>query len=372
MIKISVIIPTHRRPKQLRNLLLSLSQQMNSHLYEVIVISNLLEKNVQKLVHSFNTSILSFQYFYVGQIGVNKARYLGVRKAQGEVLLFLDDDCYLPNSTFLQKVYELHQRHPEFSAIGGRYSLDPLATNVARAYHHNADSWLTQSHQGPEGNAQLLGGNTSYKASVLAHQFKFNENIKFGGAEAELNARLVRAGHRLFLCEEIPVIHNIELSIFGLIRRGLQQGRGHRKKESICGQNIVVPTKANKLPFSIRFYLFLYSFFFRIGYRQALQSTQSSHHKFLPFIVFQELTRLVNWKIGGFIRWRIWGFIRWQVWGFIRWRIWGFIHRHLCGTWNFIRWQLWEFMRRQRLIVFWPLRKIYWMCEYQLLKLRKN
>ena len=141
---ISVVIPTHLRPKLLHTLLESCSQQEKCS-FEVIVVDNQRSEETESVVAGFTELGFNVCYLVSQKPGVNRARNLGARSAKGDILLFLDDDCELIDTKYLQLVIQLHSKYPEATAIGGRYALKPNASLVERAYHINSEHWLTQS-----------------------------------------------------------------------------------------------------------------------------------------------------------------------------------------------------------------------------------
>ena len=93
-VKLSIILPTFRRPDGLKTALLSLERQNLANMdCEVIVVDNdpaASAKNyVQKLA---NTSELNIKYHHAPDPGVANARNMALEAARGRYLAFLDDD----------------------------------------------------------------------------------------------------------------------------------------------------------------------------------------------------------------------------------------------------------------------------------------
>lgn len=101
MILKSVIIPTRNRAERLKNLLTCLSTQTISP-DEVIVVDNSSTDETKEVVLSFETK-LPVKYLLGRKIGPSFARNAGIRKASGDFLIFLDDDC-LVEKTFIEKM----------------------------------------------------------------------------------------------------------------------------------------------------------------------------------------------------------------------------------------------------------------------------
>jgi len=102
--KISVIIPTRDRPKDLAEVLLSiLNQEYLPH--EVIIVDGSPRKTAKSVyeayVQKFEKANSKLKYIEEGGIGLTTGRNLGIRAAEGDAVLFLDDDVVLEKDTIL-------------------------------------------------------------------------------------------------------------------------------------------------------------------------------------------------------------------------------------------------------------------------------
>lgn len=218
---ISVIIPTLRNTSCLRGLLGSLERQSRRHEYEVIVVANLPEPGLKKVVESYGPR---FRFLETGRIGTNIARNKGLERARGELVVFFDDDSYLPDKDFLDRIHSLHSIHPQSLAIGGPYLLKDGANACETAYHLILEHRLRSSKRRFDETTLLLGGNWSFKTRAMDERLRFDDTISFGGTDLELFARLRRGGHSFILDDSIAVIHQLRLSPWGLARRAYVQG----------------------------------------------------------------------------------------------------------------------------------------------------
>lgn len=88
---LSIILPTHERPKLLERALISIKSQASSISYEVIVISDVIDHATDDVC----SRLLSRSDAYVrrnGDPGPAESRNLGLKLASGLTVLFLDDD----------------------------------------------------------------------------------------------------------------------------------------------------------------------------------------------------------------------------------------------------------------------------------------
>lgn len=116
---ISVIICTHNpRQDYLRQVLEALTHQvLPRHAWELIVIDN-----ASTVAIASEWSIdwhLQGRIIREDKVGLTAARLCGFQAAQGEILVFVDDDNLL-NETYLLDVQRVFQQHPQMGAIGGK------------------------------------------------------------------------------------------------------------------------------------------------------------------------------------------------------------------------------------------------------------
>ncbi|WP_167955787.1 bifunctional glycosyltransferase family 2 protein/CDP-glycerol:glycerophosphate glycerophosphotransferase [Anaerosporobacter faecicola] len=92
--KVSIIIPFHRGIAFLEDCLTSLREQ-NYHDLETILVCDHIEEDINPLVAEYQQDLNLSVYHLDEKTGVAAARNLGLDKAQGEYVYFLDSDDYL-------------------------------------------------------------------------------------------------------------------------------------------------------------------------------------------------------------------------------------------------------------------------------------
>ena len=91
MPKFSVIIPVYNVEKYIRRCITSVINQTFKD-YEIIVINDGSTDNSIEIAKEFPVKIINSPH-----VSVSEARNLGVKKAKGEYILFLDSDDYWDN-----------------------------------------------------------------------------------------------------------------------------------------------------------------------------------------------------------------------------------------------------------------------------------
>lgn len=140
-------------------------------------------------------------------VGVSRARNLGIRAATGDVVLFTDDDCLVPPSWISGHlaVLDAPSVQGSFGEVGGLPRHEDDGTDGARtvARHGRGSPPWDVGHS----------SNMAVRRAVLLAVGGFDERIGPGargiqaGEDADLIARLLRAGHALASGTGDPVRH---------------------------------------------------------------------------------------------------------------------------------------------------------------------
>lgn len=264
-IELSVVIPAHQGGGDLCALLESLSRQENPPVYEVLVVANPPQENIKRFVSAFSFA----KYLETDSIGANFARNVGLKEARGEIVLFIDEDCFADDPLFLRRHYELHQLHPEISGLGGPYAFSASGGTLDHAYHHQQTKWILEGYCPSYHVDLLLGGNMSFRRSKLVGLW-FDEALLFGGTETEFFYRLASLGHRVKLFSGLRIEHRTNLSVLSYLTKAFQQGRGAAHLEKKWGKSLPLVKRnvssSQEPPGGRSLWGFLYAWFFRAGH----------------------------------------------------------------------------------------------------------
>ena len=100
MVKVSVIVPVYNMEKYLGECLSSLARQTFND-YEVIVINDGSTDSSEEIIAYYKKEYPKiFKSYSFKNQGISKTRNIGIEKANGEYLTFIDSDDYV-EKTFL-------------------------------------------------------------------------------------------------------------------------------------------------------------------------------------------------------------------------------------------------------------------------------
>lgn len=222
----SVIVPTHRRPRQLAACLESLAAlDYPADRYEIVVVDDggdaplddLAERSRERVA----TSLLRQR-----QQGPAAARNHGAAHAGGELLAFTDDDCR-PTPGWLRALAEAHARAP-LHAVGG-HTRNALTCNpfsiTSQMIIDAGYAW----HNGDRNDARFMTSNNLAFPAAAFHEIGGFDPAFRTSEDRDLCDRWVAAGRRMFYVPEAVVEHHHDLDLRGFCRQHFGYGRGARR-----------------------------------------------------------------------------------------------------------------------------------------------
>lgn len=203
--RFSVIVPVFNRPSEVEELLQSLSGQDYGN-FEVIIVEDGSKVSCKDLVTQFASS-LKIQYFFKDNTGPGLTRNFGAERAKGEVLIFFDSDCIIPNDYFKRVEEELATEYVDF--FGGPDATHPSFTDIQKAIGYSMTSFFTTG--GIRGGKVKLERFTprSFNMGINAevfHSVGGFSNMRFG-EDVDLSLRLFEMGFRSRLFPKAFVYH---------------------------------------------------------------------------------------------------------------------------------------------------------------------
>lgn len=184
MIKISVVISTYQRISLLDQCINALlSQTLNAHEYEILIVSDGPDEATQEIVKKWSS--LSSQPFihYLAlqeRKGPAAARNFGWRHAQGIIIAFTNDDC-LPSPHWLQTIWDAYPDE-KYLAFSGK-TVVPLLTKPT---DYELNIFGLQ-------NAEFITANCACTKEALINIQGFDERFNMAWREDnDLHFKLIR------------------------------------------------------------------------------------------------------------------------------------------------------------------------------------
>ncbi len=219
---ISVILCTYNRDKYIYNVLKSVAENDYPHdQYEIVLVNNNSTDNTENECRRFQADYpdIRFRYFLETNQGLSYARNCGIRNAQGDLLVYVDDDATV-NPEYLKTYSDFFTHHPEAVAAGGP---------ILPVYETKEPEWMTHytrqlitgklflgnnQREFPRG-AFPGGGNACYRKSVFDTVGLFNVelgrkgNSLIGAEEKDLFDKMTTHGMHFYYLPNAILYHII-------------------------------------------------------------------------------------------------------------------------------------------------------------------
>lgn len=192
----SIIVSTKNRSKYLIPFLNSLNDLVSARKYEIIIVDNASDDDTSGVLASYTWSTeTKITLLNEPRAGLSNGRNAGIDAAIGDVLIFIDDDCY-PQPTFVDD-WMVTFENINIQFAGGRIllfdSTDAAVTIQTQSYITNFDSGMFV----PPGF--LHGANMAIRRNALEKFGGFDVNLGAGteakaGEDTEIIQRICSAG----------------------------------------------------------------------------------------------------------------------------------------------------------------------------------
>lgn len=212
--RVSVIIATYNRYKDLRECLVSLFD-LNTKPFEVIVVDSFSVDDTRKLKNCFPIKFVSIK-----KRNRQSARNLGISIASGDIIAFLDDDVIV-HRNWLESIVELYSDN-RVGGVGGRVvpygTSDKIYVRTSRnevGKVFNSGLVLGNFDFLPENPIEvdsLIGCNMSFRRELLVRVEGFDENFIGTGFrdDTDLCLRIRKLGYKLLFHPEAMVWHKFK------------------------------------------------------------------------------------------------------------------------------------------------------------------
>jgi glycosyltransferase involved in cell wall biosynthesis len=219
----SVVIPTYNNWDVLMECLRSLGHQSDDKMsFEIIVVNDGGRDDVSESLDLLSQQP-SLRYFSQDHRGPAAARNLGINKARGNIVLFLDDDS-LPTRDWLRATIEAWRKFPDFDGIGG-CTLSQETDRLLCRVNTDIFNWYVRKYSFGDYCNFLSTHNAGYKKSMLSKVGLFDERFKgASGEDRDLNIKILKTGGKLRLDEKILVYHDRDLFLRSFLRKYYNYG----------------------------------------------------------------------------------------------------------------------------------------------------
>ena len=202
MSKVSIIIPTFKRVKLVRQIIEKLIQLED--IEEILVVDSITGDGTDDLIQQYNSKTeINLRYFNV-ENNVSLKRNTGIKNSLTNYLLFLDDDC-IPANNFVKGHLKALKENNNTLNCGDVFF--PVSNVDASNYIRYKNSrHIPYRYKGPNDKVldykSIVTMNMSIKKDdILKHNLSFNEDfIGYGMEDNEFGFQIMNAGLSIKTC----------------------------------------------------------------------------------------------------------------------------------------------------------------------------
>ncbi len=217
--KITVVVPTYLRPKDLARCLKALRNQTRSA-DEILVVMRDTDAATWAFLEAFSSNFLPLFAVKVKVPGVVAAMNAGLDEASGDIIAFTDDDA-APHTDWLERIEAHFLSDDCIGGVGGRDFV----------YYGTQESWLIEGERKTVGQLRwyglvvgnhhlgigeprevdvLKGANMSYRRTAIERK-QFDRRMRGTGAQVHFELAfalsLKRAGWKIIYDPRVAVAH---------------------------------------------------------------------------------------------------------------------------------------------------------------------
>ncbi len=218
-VRLSVIVPTHRRPATLARLLKALAPQVRGKPdRELIIVNDGSHDPAYGRAIEPYADLLTYVPIH-RNVGRAAVRNIGARKSRGAYLVHTDDDC-LPPENWLDRLDGIVDAQPDAAVITGQ--LRTFAQHPERLVprYLRETEFLALPHRDGERIVCVFTANMVVRRNWFARVGGFDERLStLGGCDRNLTYRLVEAGAQFHIEENWYTQHDDGFGLRDFCRR---------------------------------------------------------------------------------------------------------------------------------------------------------
>jgi succinoglycan biosynthesis protein ExoA len=227
---LSIVIPVRNEEKHIAAALEQiLGQEYPRDKLEILVIDGKSSDNTKEIVKNFANRYSFIRLLDNPKILSSSARNLGVREAKGDVVVYIDGHCQIPDRQLLKNIASCFEKSGA-DCLGRSQPLIPgdriitQAITLARtsALGHNPESFIYSEF---EGFINPTSCGAIYKKEVFQKVGCFDENFD-ACEDVEFNLRVKQAGLKCYLSPSLAVRYYPRQSLPGLFQQMFRYGQG--------------------------------------------------------------------------------------------------------------------------------------------------
>ncbi len=207
--KLSVLVCTRNRAQSLAATLERFFAQRFSSDYELVIVDNASTDETQQVADRFLERFPAHtRYLFESRPGLSRARNTAVKAAQGEIIVFTDDDVLVAEN-WLEEIDCEFSNDPDLFALGGRVVLARNTLQDVAIFDVDERREITF----PNSGGVAMGANMAFRRELFDRIGLFDVRLGAGtffagGEDIELIYRALKAGYKFVYAPNVLVAHD--------------------------------------------------------------------------------------------------------------------------------------------------------------------
>ena len=224
-VKYSLVVAVYNRPEEMNELLQSIADQEYRD-FEIIIVDDGSDISSREVFQKYKSK-LNLSYFFTDNQGPALARNFGVKKSEGEWIIFFDSDCTIPKNYFFEVEKFLEDNNVSF--YGGPDMMDDSFTYLQKSINFSMTSLFTTG--GIRGNKRAIDKFLPRSFNMGIRREAFDEvngfsDIRQYGEDLDLSYKLIFSGYKSSLIPEAKVFHKRRTNLFNFFKQMFKSGKG--------------------------------------------------------------------------------------------------------------------------------------------------
>ena len=204
--QISIIVPVFNRADEINEFLASFLKQTKQN-FEILIVDDGSTDNLKEVIKKYKND-MNLKYFFQQNKGPGSARNIGMEKANGDVFVFIDSDCTVPE-VYIENL-ENHLKNKNFDAFGGPDTYKEDFPPFLKAVNYSMTSFIgTGGTRGTAGKTIAKYYPRSFNMGIMREVFKKigGMNELRHGQDMDFSNRIYKAGFTVKFLPDVFVYH---------------------------------------------------------------------------------------------------------------------------------------------------------------------
>jgi len=222
---VSVVIPAHNEERWIADCLESVLRDGYRD-KEIIVVDDASDDNTCDILRHSPVTVIRNER----PVGPSSARNVGVKRARGQIVVFVDAHCIVDDARWIEKFLSFF-RDPQVGAVAGYFRRQP-------------SRWGSQRFRVRSHLRVIKSANAAYRKDAFEQVGGFDPSMEWAGDKV-LTFKIHRSGWKVVHSRDIQVVHAEKLwslrrallygsCFFPLLRRYPREMMGKSQVESFC------------------------------------------------------------------------------------------------------------------------------------------